>query len=162
MPRRLHASHRIVVDAPVDQTFLFFTPAGEELWVDGWKPTYVHPSDGRTESGMVFIIGQGDELTIWTLVDFDREAHRSRYVRATPASRIGLVEVRCAALDKERTEVWVSYTLTGGERVLEDFEGERFAAMIDDWASKIAEWRTGRQAMSSARAHGYGRGKSSR
>ncbi|MRS99669.1 SRPBCC family protein [Ralstonia pickettii] len=142
MPHRLHASHRIVVDAPVDQTFMFFTPAGEELWVDGWKPTYVYPSDGRTESGMVFTTGQGDELTIWTLADFDREAHRSRYLRCTPASRTCLVEVRCVTLDKARTEVWVSYTLTAlnaaGKQVLEDFEGERFTAMIDDWARKIA------------------------
>ena len=145
MPRRLHVSQRIVVDAPVDQAFMFFTPAGEELWVDGWKPTYIHPSDGRTESGMVFLTGRGDELTVWTLADFDREAHRSRYVRSTPASRTSLVEVRCAALDEARTEVWVSYTLTAlnahGERVLENFEGERFTAMIDDWARRIAERR---------------------
>jgi hypothetical protein len=145
MPRRLHATHQIVVDAPVDQAFLFFTPAGEELWVDGWKPTYVHPGDGRTEAGMVFLTGQGDELTIWTLTDFDRDAHRSRYVRSTPASRTSIVEVHCAALDDARTEVRVSYTLTAlnatGERVLEDFEGERFTAMIDDWAHKIAERR---------------------
>ena len=145
MSNRIHASHRIVVDAPVDQAFMFFTPAGEELWVDGWKPTYVHPGDGRTESGMVFTTGHGDEFTVWTLVDFDREVHRSRYARCTPASRTSLVEVRCVALDEARTEVSVSYTLTAlnalGETALEDFKGERFAAMIDDWAGSIAERR---------------------
>ena len=36
MPCHLHASHRIVVDGPLDQAFMWFTPAGEELWVDGW------------------------------------------------------------------------------------------------------------------------------
>lgn len=145
MPRHLHASHRIVVDAPVDQAFMFFTPAGEELWVDGWQPTYVHPADGRTEAGMVFTTGQGDELTIWTLADFDRAAHRSRYLRCTPASRSSIVVVHCAALGAARTEVQVSYTLTAlnatGERVLEDFEGERFAAMIDGWAREITARR---------------------
>ncbi len=145
MPQRLHVAHRIVVDAPLDQAFMFFTPAGEELWVDGWKPTYVYPSDGSTEPGMVFLTGHDDELTIWTLVDFDREAHRSRYARTTPASRTSVVEVRCAALDGTRTEVCVNYTLTAlnaaGERALEDFEGERFKAMIDDWAHQIAERR---------------------
>jgi len=145
MTQRLRASHRIIVDAPIDQAFMFFTPAGEELWVDGWKPTYVHPRDGRTESGMVFITGQDDELTLWTMADFDRTAHRSRYVRCTPASRTGIVEVRCAALDKTRTEVRVSYELTAlnaaGERALEDFEGERFAAMIDGWERRIAACR---------------------
>jgi hypothetical protein len=134
-----------MVNAAVDQAFMFFTPAGEELWVEGWKPAYVYPRDGRTECGMVFTTGQGDELTIWTLADFDRKSHRSRYLRCTPASRTTIVEVRCVALDGARTEVSVSYELTAlnaaGEQVLEDFEGERFAAMIDDWARKIAARR---------------------
>jgi len=145
MAHRLNVSHRIVVDAAVDQAFMFFTPAGEELWVDGWAPVYVYPRDGRTEAGMVFITGQGDERTIWTLTDFDRKAHRSCYLRCTPASRTGRVEVRCVALDEARTEVWVSYELTAlnaaGEQALERYEGERFAAMIDDWARKIAACR---------------------
>lgn len=146
MPRHAHASHRIVVDAPVDQAFMFFTPAGEELWVAGWQPSYIHPVDGRTQAGMVFTTGQGDDRTIWTLVDFDRGSHRSRYLRCTPASRTGIVEVRCAPLDADRTEVWVSYTLTAltaaGEQALADFEGERFAAMIDGWSHEIAARRT--------------------
>jgi hypothetical protein len=145
MSHRVEVRRRIVVEAPIDQAFMFFTPAGEELWVDGWRPTYIYPGDGGTESNMVFTTGEGDELTIWTLADFDRTAHRSRYVRCTPASRISLVEVRCFALDEARTEVWVSYTLTAlnalGERALESFKGERFAAMIDDWARKISARR---------------------
>lgn len=146
MPRHVHASHRIVVDAPVDQAFMFFTPAGEELWAEGWQPAYIHPADGRTEAGMVFTTGQGEEHTLWTLVDFDRVAHRSRYVRCTPASRTGMVEVRCAAVDASRTRVSVSYTLTAlneaGVVALQAFEGQRFAAMIDGWAAAIARHRT--------------------
>lgn len=142
MPHRTHACHRITVDAPIDRAFMFFTPAGEELWVDGWQPTYLHPADGRTEAGMVFTTGQGDDHTLWLLADFDRAQHRSRYVRCTPASRTGTVEVQCRALGAERTEVEVSYTLTAltpsGAKVLAGFEGEPFAAMIDGWAREIA------------------------
>lgn len=145
MPRHLHATHRITVDAPPDRAFMFFTPAGEELWVDGWQPAYVHPADGSTVPGMVFTTGQGDERTIWTLVDFDRAARRSRYVRCTPASRTGVVEVRCTPLGDDRAEVWVSYTLTAlneaGERALDAFVDDRFAAMIDGWAQAIAARR---------------------
>ncbi|HEV8691213.1 MAG TPA: SRPBCC family protein [Ideonella sp.] len=145
MPRHVQASHRIVIDAPVDRCFMLFTPAGEELWVDGWQPTYVHPEDGRTEAGMVFTTGAGDETTVWTLADFDRAQHRSRYLRCTPGSRTGLVEVRCKALEGGRSEVQVGYTMTAlseaGEQVLEAFEGERFAAMIDGWAREIAARR---------------------
>jgi hypothetical protein len=55
------------------------------------------------------------------------------------------VEVRCTALDAGRSEVEVSYELTAlsaeGERALEAFEGEAFAAMIDGWAREIASHR---------------------
>ena len=148
MPRHVQSSHLIVVDMPADQCFMLFTPAGEELWVEGWRPEYIHPADGRTVAGMVFTTGagkDGEESTVWTLADFDREQRRSRYVRCTPGSRTGFVEVRCRALDGARTEVVVSYTLTAlsaaGEKVLEGFEGERFAAMIDGWGAEIATQR---------------------
>jgi len=145
MPTHVQASHRIVVDAPVAQAFMLFTPAGEELWVEGWQPSYLNPPDGRTQAGMVFTTGEGAEHTIWLMADFDREQHRSRYMRCTPGSRTGTVEVRCHALDAERTEVKVSYALTAlspaGAEALLGFEGERFAAMIDGWGHEIAARR---------------------
>jgi hypothetical protein len=145
MPRHVHSTHRIVVDAPVDQAFMFFTPAGEELWVDGWQPTYLNPADGRTEAGMVFTTGDGADHTIWLMADFDRAQHRSRYLRCTPGSRTGTVEVRCHAIDASRTQVEVAYALTAlsdaGAEVLQAFEGARFAEMIDGWGSEIAKRR---------------------
>jgi hypothetical protein len=145
VPKHTQARHRITVEAPVERCFMYFTPAGEELWVEGWKPRYVHPPDGRTEAGMVFTTGEGDEHTIWLLADFDLAQHRSRYVRCTPASRTGTVEVRCRALAGDRTEVEVAYALTAltpaGEATLADFEGARFARMIDGWAVEIAARR---------------------
>lgn len=145
MPVHVRSSHRIVVEAPLDRCFMFFTPAGEELWVEGWQPAYLHPVDGRTEAGMVFTTGHGAEATIWLLADLDRDSHRSRYVRCTPGSRTGTVEVSCRALDGGRTEVEVSYELTAlsaeGERALEAYEGESFACMIDGWSREIAARR---------------------
>jgi hypothetical protein len=141
MPAHTHAHHRITIDAPIDRCFMLFTPAGEELWVDGWQPCYLNPPDGRTEAGMVFTTGSGDDHTIWLLADFDRAQHRSRYVRCTPASRTGTVEVQCRALGDEQTEVEVAYMLTAltpaGAEALAGFEGEHFAAMIDGWAREI-------------------------
>jgi hypothetical protein len=145
MPHHVHSTHRIVVDAPVDQAFMFFTPAGEELWVDGWQPAYLNPSDGRTEAGMVFTTGAGADHTIWLMADFDRTQHRSRYMRCTPGSRTGTVEVRCRALDPARTEVEVTYALTAlspaGAELLQSFTGAPFAEMIDGWGHEIAKRR---------------------
>lgn len=140
--KRVVSQHRFIVQAPVQRAFMWFTPAGETLWVEGWAPRYLHPEDGRTEPGMVFTTGEGDEATLWTLVDFDRPQHRARYVRCTPASRVAVVEVACGAIDDERTEVAVRYTVTAlsaaAEHTLAAYEGERFTAMIDGWASRIA------------------------
>ncbi|MEK8033457.1 SRPBCC family protein [Ideonella sp. DXS29W] len=141
MSRRVVSRHRIAVNAPIADAFMFFTPAGEERWVQGWQPTYLSPPDGRTEAGMVFTTGEGAERTIWLMVDFDRTQHRSRYVRCTPASRTGTVEVRCSALSTERTEVEVVYDMTAldadGSASLDAYEGRAFVEMIDGWARDI-------------------------
>lgn len=141
---RIHCRHRIVVEAPVDRAFMYFAPAGESHWVEGWQPSYLHPADGRTEAGMVFTTGAGPEYTVWTLADFDRAAHRSRYLRCTPASRLAVVEIACRPLDADRTEVDVSYTLTAlnaaADPELAAF-GAGFTAMIDGWAARLAARR---------------------
>ena len=142
MPFHVSSSHRIVVDAPAAQAFMFFTPAGEELWVDHWQPHYLQPADGATCAGMVFTTGEGDERTIWCLADFDRERLRSRYVRTTPASRSGTVDIECEALGDDRTQVTVRYEMTAldpqGEASLEAYRGAAFESMIDGWARDIA------------------------
>lgn len=141
MPQRSIASHQLQISAPVDQCHRFFTPAGEELWVDGWNPCYLVPADGRTERGMVFTTGSGDDYTIWNLVDFDPQTHYSRYSRVTPALRTGTVEVRCTAVNELCTEVEVCYTLTAltsaGEQSLTAFEGAAFNDMIEDWGRAV-------------------------
>jgi hypothetical protein len=142
--KRLHCRHRIRVEAPVERAFLYFTPDGERHWVEGWAPVYLHPDDGHTEAGMVFTTGAGPEVTVWTLADFDRVAHRSRYLRCTPASRLAVVEIACRPLDADHTEVDVSYTLTAlnaeAEAAMAAF-GAGFKAMIDGWAERIAARR---------------------
>jgi len=59
MSWRTIGTHTIEIAVPVAQCQRLFTPAGEELWVDGWRPNDVMPSDGRTERGMVFTTGAG-------------------------------------------------------------------------------------------------------
>lgn len=134
-------AHTIRIAAPIQSCQRFFTPAGEELWVDGWRPSYLHPADGRTERGMVFTTGSGEDFTIWSLVDFDTEAHYARYTRVTPSSRSGFVEVHCVELDPGSTAVTVSYTLTAltpaGVTMLAAFDAPAFADMIEGWRVSI-------------------------
>lgn len=137
------STHTIHIDAPVDQCQRFFTPAGEELWVEGWQPTYLQPSDGSTRRGMVFTTGQGDEHTIWILADYGTQPHYARYMRVTPASRCAVVEVLCTPAASGGTAVSVTYSVTalhaGAAQSLSAYEGAAFRAMIDGWRSSIEQ-----------------------
>lgn len=137
-----HASvdHAITLPLSADQAFPLFTPEGERLWIADWNPHYFYPANGETLIGMVFTTGHGDEVTYWTMIDFDMVAHSVRYSRVTPGSRSVFVEVRCRAVSEDETEVKVSYTLTAlseaGNATISAFV-EGFPAMIDDWKAKI-------------------------
>lgn len=141
MTRSIIAAHTIVIDLPVDRCQKLFTPAGEELWVDGWCPRYLHPADGRTTPGMLFMTGTADEMTVWTLVTYTQAPHRARYARITPASRWGFVDVECEPNGDGATRVTVRYSLHAleepGIAALAAFEPGPYAAMIDGWKDTI-------------------------
>lgn len=141
MPQHVHATHRIHLGLPPADCLRLFTPAGEERWVDGWRPRYLPPGNGRTEAGMVFTTGAGAELTIWCLTEFDADASLVRYARVTPASRAGTVEVRCRPAPGGGSDVQVTYRLAAlseaGVEDLRAYEAEAFARMIDGWKQRI-------------------------
>jgi len=137
MHKRSQAAHTIQIAAPIEQCQRFFTPAGEALWIDDWRPNYLWPAGGQTERGMVFTTGAGEAHTIWSLVDFDTEHHYARYTRVTPSNRSGFVEVQCTSEGNHLTSVCVRYTLTAlcasGAEALKNFEGRAFVEMIESW-----------------------------
>ena len=141
--RHEKVSHGISLPISADEAIEFFTPEGERMWVDGWAPRYFHPANGETIEGMVFETGEGDELTYWTVVNFDLAGCRARYSRVTPGSRSTIVEVICKEDGENACRVEVSYTLTGlseaGNAVIEAFIGDVYVAMIEGWRTNILE-----------------------
>ena len=135
--KHVRRSHTIHVDAPVADVFPLLTPKGEQLWVDGWSPAYLHPGSGETQGGMVFTTGAGEDLTCWMLTDYDPVRHTERYARVTPASRFGVVEVACDAQGAGRTRVTVTYTYTAlteaGNAFIDGFTEESYREMIEEW-----------------------------
>jgi len=135
--RHVHREHTITIDAPVDRVFPLLTPAGEELWVSGWEPAYLHPTTGDMTLGMVFTTGTGADATYWSVVHYDPAAHVSRYARVTPASRFGFVDVACTSAGGARTRVTVTYTYTAlteaGNAFIDAFTEASYRAMIEEW-----------------------------
>jgi len=135
----IRETHRIRIAAPIEQCIRFFTPRGEELWVAGWTPRYIHPPDGRTQAGMVFTTGADANLTIWMMVDF--ASNHARYARVTPGVRTGFVDVRCHAASATETDVDVMYELTAltaaGAETLAAYAPDKYPSMIDEWKTLI-------------------------
>ncbi|MGE0312231.1 MAG: SRPBCC family protein [Lautropia sp.] len=137
------ASHTITIALPVRQCQMLFTPAGETLWVAGWAPRYLHPSDGTTTPGMVFMTGTGEDTTVWTLTHFSASPHHARYARVTPASHWGFVDIACDPVQAKRTRVTVTYamqaTCASDPTLPAHYAPDAFAAMIDGWKRRIDE-----------------------
>ena len=112
MIAHVERSHAIRLGYPVERVFPLFTPAGEEDWVEGWRPEYLSPAGRETREGMVFRTGADDETTFWSCVLWRPDRHHARYVRVTPASRFGFVDVSCRALADGGAEATVSYAIT--------------------------------------------------
>lgn len=141
--RHEKVSHRISLPLAASEAIELFTPEGERLWIEEWNPRYFHPANGETVEGMVFTTGEGEELTYWTVVDFDLAGLRARYARVTPGSRSTLVEVCCHPDGEAQCQVEVTYTLTGlsevGNAAIDAFVGDAYPLMIEGWREKILE-----------------------
>ncbi|WP_202980840.1 hypothetical protein [Microbacterium lushaniae] len=142
-------AHRIALPLAAIDAVELFTPQGELLWAEGWDPTFLHPVDGVTRPGLVFTTGADLEKTYWTVADFDRVGGRARYIRVTPASRSGIVEVAVQPVGAGTCEVEVAYEFTGltsvGNAAIEAMSEEDFEAMIDGWGEMIAAYIDGRE-----------------
>ena len=131
------ATHTISLPLSADEAFPLFTPEGERLWIAEWKPRYFYPANGETVVGMVFVTGEGNETTYWTLADFDNQAHCVRYIRVTPGLRSTIVEVNCDSVSDAECRVTVGYSLTG----LSEAGNAAIAGFIDGYGATIEDWR---------------------
>ena len=122
--------------------FAHFSPEGERRWAPDWDPEYLHPEDPAPTPGLVFRTRAGGETTLWLLLRYDTAAHEAEYVRVVPGSRMGTVRVACRAAGAGRTDVHVTYELTGlseaGNEVLAAFTESAFAAMMCAWQEAIS------------------------
>lgn len=137
-PRSCSAS--FVLAQPLAAAMDRFTALGERAWAPGWSPELI---SGHEERGSVFATTNADGVhTHWIVVAFDRAAGQASYARLAHGSHMGLVDVRCRALDASRTEVTVTYTLTplsdaGAKLVAEMLEPAAYAGFIAGWQRLI-------------------------
>ena len=141
LPRRIHESGNFALPLPPEQAFPLFTAEGERLWVPGWDPQML--GETPQQKGLVFLTGEGEEHTIWTVLESDPELGRLRYSRVTPRSRAGIVTVTIAG-DAGGSQIQVQYNLTAlsfdGSKRLDDYSGDKFRLMLAEWRRLILEY----------------------
>ena len=139
--RVIHTGIVRVAAAPED-AFPLFTAPGERIWVPGWDPVIVGGGVGL-ERGSVWLTGDGEDHTIWLVVDYDPQRLHARYARITPASRAGTVEVTAKPNESGGTSVEVTYDLTAlsehGNEILAEFDEAYYAKMMLEWERLITE-----------------------
>lgn len=119
-----------------------FTPRGEEAWVPGWKPDYLHPKSGETGRGMVFTTKDKSGKTIvWTCLDYLPAIGIARYFRAVSDHQASLVEVTCTSLHEGTTTVRVSYRhlplSPEGAADIEALREDDFRRDVDGWRDLV-------------------------
>ena len=134
-------SHSFTLARPAPEAFGLFTPEGERAWAAGWDPRYLHPGDGRTEAGMVFVTRHGGEETVWTMTRHEPAAGIVEYVRTTPGNRTATVLVQCAPVGPGATRVTVVYAITAlaeaGNRHVNEMDEASYRMYIDSWKTAI-------------------------
>ena len=135
-------SHAILLDAPPDQVFPLFEPVGEQSWATDWKPAFLFPPSGAAQVGAVFTtqVHEDDgQDTIWVMSAYEPANFRLAYLRVTPGSRVGIIDISCREMPVDATEATVTYTFTG----LSD-EGNEFIARLTPvhYQEYIASWET--------------------
>ena len=136
-------SHEITVARSLSEALPLFTPRGEEEWVPGWKPEYIDPKSGDTQAEMLFVTSHGNQRTFWTCLAWQPGDGHVRYLKITPDSQIGFVDVQCRSDGPDKTIVRVMYQLNGlsdsGLAHLNEMTEASFAEMIDHWARLIEQ-----------------------
>lgn len=141
-PLHVSRSGSIHLSSAPARVFPLFEPLGEMQWAQGWEPRMLYPAAGKARIGMVFTTQHpGETDTTWTIAAYDAERFHITYVRLTPGSRLGVIEITCAAAGKHACQATVTYIFTAlgedGNAYIAAFSEDHYAAYMADWEQAI-------------------------
>lgn len=139
-------SNAFEMPVPVAELFPLFSPEGEKSWVPGWDYENVMGTTELSED-YVFLTGKHDHGTrqaTWIVKTYDPKAHVVQYYKIEPDEKIGVITVKCTALEAERTEVQVTYKYMAlsatGETFVSEFSEDVYKEFLGEWQNLLSNY----------------------
>jgi len=144
--RVVERTHGIILDGEPDDVFALFGPIREADWAADWEPEIVAGDGQAPERGCVFRTYDDDRgETVWLLAGLDRNERRIEYVRVTPLVDLAEIAISVDEHQPGRSRAEVTYRIVGlseeANHYVDGFTEERYAALIDEWATAINHYR---------------------
>ena len=131
------------MNLPVEALFPLFSPEGEKHWVPGWHYQNIMGTTKLSED-YVFTTQSHDHAdtdAIWIVKAYDPGSHFVQFYKVEPGYKVGVITVKCSALEDSKTEINVTYTYIAlsatGETFVSGFTERDYEAFINEW-EKIA------------------------
>jgi hypothetical protein len=141
-PITIRHSYRQRLAARPEKVFPLLCPVREADWIDGWDPPLVLSNTGVAESGCVFTT-PGDEGNdaIWVIIRHDPQAWLIEFVKVTPGTTVGRIEIQLEDAPDGGTFCYVSYAYTAlsesGRAFVEAFTETRYEAFMREWETAL-------------------------
>lgn len=140
--RRAVRTHKLHLEASIDQVFPLFDPINEKKWAADWNFKPVFPNPAAVEQGFVFTTKHHlDPETVWVLSKLDRENHAIEYTRFEPDSKVVQIQIRCVEGPDVRTTAIVTYIQTAltekGNESVAEFTEDHYKQWMAQWEQAI-------------------------
>jgi hypothetical protein len=141
LARSITLKGRITFSRPADVVFRVFSPIGEKDWAPGWNPELLHPDGASWEEGLIFRTQVDGADAVWIVTKLDVPSYLVVYHRVEPERYVVRIEIRCAAIANNATEVLTEYSFIGlserGNREIAEMTQGSYDTKMSHWATWI-------------------------
>ena len=141
-PFTVRHSYRQRIAARPEKVFPLLCPVREADWVDGWDPLLVLTNSGVAEPWCIFVTpGEEEHDAVWVTVRHDPQDWVVEFVKISPGTTVGRIEIQLEDAPDGGTFAYVSYAYTAlseaGRSFIESFTEERYEEFMHEWEAAL-------------------------
>ena len=144
--KSINHTTKIEINVPISELFPLFSPEGEKYWVPGWDYENVMGTTELSED-YVFLTKTHDHGTteaIWLVKSYDPNSHFVQFYKIEPQDKIGVITIKCRALELKKTEVQVKYKYIAlsekGKSFISKFTQSYYEEFINEWQKLLTNY----------------------